>query len=442
MKTTDVTNKADNHALEAFLARPDPFSGQPEENPWSWLHAIERIRRGLNTPDHQILLVAGSLLRGPAGSWWDANEDFTTTWDEFKDKFRRQFASQDLHAEWWRQLREKKQTGISISELATFQQELFQRLDLRDEHRKVEIFCAALDTELGLLVDRASPNTYQAAVTLARREEGLHIKYGRQAMPKNLEVNLSKPRRSAYAEPNFTDTMDALTNEFKALRVHMIEQSRQVAERLALDKEAVKQLQEGLRFLHGRKPRNARDKGKAKHDPMVVNLARPASESDESGYSDGSEDTESESETETESKSEESDIGYPYDYKRMDKSTPLMVDVMVKGHRVQAVVDTGASVSVISKPLAKRLGLPFNHDRMAIQMLDETSSGATRMCPNVPVVIQGKRRPEHCTVQDRPSDLLILGMPWLEVYGVKVDPGESKIWLPTKKGSQTVTTIQ
>ncbi|KAI8374766.1 uncharacterized protein BYT42DRAFT_577605 [Radiomyces spectabilis] len=146
-----------------------------------------------------------------------------------------------------------------------------------------------------------------------------------------------------------------------------------VAERLALDKEAVKQLQEGLRFLHRRKPCNARDKGKAKHDPMVVNLARPASESDESGYSDGSEgestdsylfdiDTESESETETESESEESDIGYPYDYKRMDKSTPLMV----KGHRMQAVVDTGTSVSVISKPLAKRLGLPFNHDRMAV----------------------------------------------------------------------------
>ncbi|KAI8367487.1 uncharacterized protein BYT42DRAFT_549530 [Radiomyces spectabilis] len=151
-----------------------------------------------------------------------------------------------------------------------------------------------------------------------------------------------------------------------------------LAERIALDKQAARDIQDGIRFLHGRKPRARQSESGSSARPVAVNAAVKAEE-EENSTTEESDDsflftTETDYETDEEGVSE---FEYPYDFSRMDRSTPLLMPVKIKNREVIAVVDTGASVSVISKPLALELGLPFNEDVMAIEMLDETSQART-----------------------------------------------------------------
>ncbi|KAG0166381.1 hypothetical protein DFQ29_001000, partial [Apophysomyces sp. BC1021] len=83
-------------------------------------------------------------------------------------------------------------------------------------------------------------------------------------------------------------------------------------------------------------------------------------------------------------KSDDMLFDYPYDPGHIHNSSPLMIPVELKGyHLMNAVTDTGAGPSLISAPLAKKLGLQVNKDRMVIELLDETLSAPNGICENV-----------------------------------------------------------
>lgn len=199
---------------------------------------------------------------------------------------------------------------------------------------------------------------------------------------------------------------------------------------LSIDKQAAKDLCDGIRFIHGRKPR----KSTTTQLPMstqvnAVNLVGSDAEEseeelkdeeegwDELDDGDGEEsssesyrfDSEFEDEDEDGYHSDTSITQYPYNPESMGAARPFAVKVEINGEPVEAIADTGASVSVISKPLARRLNLPINKDLMSIQQLDERDTKPNGVCVNVPVHIAGKLRREHCTVLDRQSELLLLG---------------------------------
>lgn len=52
--------------------------------------------------------------------------------------------------------------------------------------------------------------------------------------------------------------------------------------------------------------------------------------------------------------------------------------------------------------------------------------------------IGGKLRREPCSVLNRKSDLLLLGLPWMRAYGVKIDPTTLTLSFPSQGGKQDV----
>lgn len=227
---------------------------------------------------------------------------------------------------------------------------------------------------------------------------------------------------------------------------------------LAIDKQAAKDLCDGIRYLHGRKPRTPKSNSLTAAQVNVVNLAGSDADEEESemeeeekeewdglGDGDGESDSESylfDSEFEDDDDngyhSDTSITQYPYSPESMGAARPFAVQVDINGHVVEAIADTGASVSVISKPLAQRLKLPINQDLMSIQQLDERDTKPNGVCVNVPVKIGGKLRREHCSVLDRQSDLLLLGLPWLRAYNIKIDPTALTLSVPTLSNKDAV----
>lgn len=258
-----------------------------------------------------------------------------------------------------------------------------------------------------------------------------------------------QPARRLEVAVNKTSIWDALGDT----QVNM-----SFKEWLSIDKQAAKDLCDGIRFLHGRKPRAAVSK-----QVNAVNLAElddvdgddeesgeeEEEEKEEWGGLDDDDDEGSVSESYLfDSEFEDDDLEgyysdtsvtqYPYNPASMGAARPFAVQVNINGEVVEAIADTGASVSVISKPLGKRLNLPINKDLMSIQQLDERDTSPNGVCVNVPVQIGGKLRREHCSVLDRKSDLLLLGLPWMRAYGIKIDPTSLTLSIPSQENKGDV----
>lgn len=112
---------------------------------------------------------------------------------------------------------------------------------------------------------------------------------------------------------------------------------------------------------------------------------------------------------------------------------------MLNGEVIEAVFDSGASVSVISAKLARRLNLSPNGDKLPLAALDDKSGKLYDVTVDVPIRVPGKLRPEHmCICTDTDRDFLLLRMTWFRQYGVRVLPDLARIIIPTRHGRDSV----
>ena len=257
--------------------------------------------------------------------------------------------------------------------------------------------------------------------------------------PRKLEVRLPKP--DVWA------------------RLKEVDAGISLAQWLALDKNAYADVRDGLKYLHGRQAPK-----KTLAEPMEINALQAQSfgrggacdetsaESEEEGdmagavagdtdwdstWLEASERGEEELLAESQEEaydSEDTEYNYPYDLQEMKKSIPLRGPVVINGQVVQAVFDSGASVSIISKSLAQRLRLVSNGDQLAVSTMDEQSDQACEIVGNVPIRVAGKLRPEHmCIEATTYRDLCLLGMTWFRAYGIIPKMEQSILVIPTKK---------
>ena len=216
-------------------------------------------------------------------------------------------------------------------------------------------------------------------------------------------------------------------------RLRQVDSGLSLAQWLALDKQAYADVRDGLKHLHGRPSVR-----KSTAEPMVINALHAQDLSDDDG---GEADTESDDDgvssvgdgddtdwdstwseasareedapfgEEQEYDSEDTEYHYPYDLQAMKKSIPLRGPVVINGQVVQAVFDSGASVSVISRSLAQKLRLVPNGDQLAVSTMDEKSDRPCEIVGNVPIRVAGKLRREHMCVEATTNrDLCLLGM--------------------------------
>ncbi|KAG1257677.1 hypothetical protein G6F68_009191 [Rhizopus microsporus] len=155
----------------------------------------------------------------------------------------------------------------------------------------------------------------------------------------------------------------------------------------------------------------------------------------------------SEQDTDFYSEDDDTDYDYPYDLNVMKRSTPLRAPITIYDHKIEAIFDSGASVSLISRALAKRLRLLPNGDTIPIASVDDKRNSNTRNDPrcrsditlSVPIRVAGKLRPEHMVISDDcEDDTCILGMTWFKQFDVTQKLKENIIIIPTKGGKSRI----
>lgn len=291
---------------------------------------------------------------------------------------------------------------------------------------------------------------------------------------KNVEVK-KKPRQKARRFPV------KLKRSKIWSRLLSTESGLSVAEWLSLDKEAASEVIDGIRFLKESRIKKSAAKvtaekptgigigipgavynpgldiaGNGGIDPnMMVNKVMVDSE-ESSIESNSDADSESEGDSELSSFSSdsfciaeedsvsdlefsdvESVYRYPYDLQKMKSGSPLRGSISINGKTIEAVFDTGASVSILGSKICSDLGLVPNGDRLHLIGFnqDKDKPTASSVVMDVPVNIGGKIRPEHMAVQtDGGSDICLLGIPWFQAYGISLDLQRSQIKVPTCDG--------
>lgn len=217
-------------------------------------------------------------------------------------------------------------------------------------------------------------------------------------------------------------------------RLMNLDSGLSVAEWMALDKTAYQDVRDGLRYLHSRRSNRKRT--------QAVNAVEIAQDTDDS-WSEVDSEKEDWSSNESVMASDESDYlsddtiyDYPYDLKAMERSVPLRGPVVINGILVRAVFDSGASVSVISKSLAEKLGLLPNGDKLPLSTMDDGSRRSCDVVVSVPIRVAGKLRPEHMCIQSNTDrDICLLGVTWFKAYGIQARPKDETIVIPTKHGT-------
>lgn len=256
-----------------------------------------------------------------------------------------------------------------------------------------------------------------------------------------------------------------------------------VAEWISLDKEAASEVIDGIRFLREQRPKNSRVKaggtgingagvgagvvgvgvgengagvGAINGHGMDINEVLIDTDSSV-GSSNESYETESESSDEGNSSidiesvrnvaGDESDLEfsdvesyyrYPYNLQKMKSGSPLRAAISINGKPVEAVFDTGASVSILGSRIATELGLVPNGDKLHLVGFNqhEEIPSESSVIMDVPICIGGKIRPEHMAVQlsGSTSEVCLLGVPWFQAYGISLDLQRSQVCVPTSNG--------
>ncbi|KAG2205305.1 hypothetical protein INT45_008340, partial [Circinella minor] len=163
-----------------FISAPGTFSGTKRgENPTVWLGEIKRLWQRGNFTDDEVLLIAGSNLKGQAGLWWNSLEDSILTWDAFEEAFRTRFISAEHREAWWSEIEAiKQQDNESVENVAYKLQELFDLVGPVDEIFQIRYFTQAIDPKIAYRMEESGVSTsWKQAVNKAIRIQNAQKKY-------------------------------------------------------------------------------------------------------------------------------------------------------------------------------------------------------------------------------------------------------------------------
>ena len=105
--------------------------------------------------------------------------------------------------------------------------------------------------------------------------------------------------------------------------------------------------------------------------------------------------------------------------------------VSIKRNSIKSVVDTGATVSIMTLSLMRKLGLTIDSPSKIIAIIaDESRKRALGQIHDVPIVVQGGLIPTTLQIIDFRDDNLLLGTDWCINVNAKVDFGARKLMKP------------
>ncbi|KAI8049822.1 uncharacterized protein B0P05DRAFT_322096 [Gilbertella persicaria] len=120
----------------------------------------------------------------------------------------------------------------------------------------------------------------------------------------------------------------------------------------------------------------------------------------------------------------DSHVDYPFNADEMRYAQPCRVLIVINNQPVEAILDSGAAVSVLSAKLANRLGItPDTSDSIPLSGFASHSRAVNcKVATDVEVRIGGKLRREHFCIDEseKEKNTCLLGRPWIRQPKVDV----------------------
>src|SRR6266498_3216353 len=114
-------------------------------------------------------------------------------------------------------------------------------------------------------------------------------------------------------------------------------------------------------------------------------------------------------------------INITVEYEQPSQYTPIKVYTRIKENAILAILDTGACMLVVTKPLAVALGLRWKPStRTDVIAVDGKPQAAVGMVDNLPIVIAEAQTFIPLQVINSASKTLLLGTNWLDKYKADV----------------------
>jgi len=109
------------------------------------------------------------------------------------------------------------------------------------------------------------------------------------------------------------------------------------------------------------------------------------------------------------------------EYEKPSQYTLIKVYIRIKGNAILAILDTGACMSVVTKPLAVALGLRWKlSTRTDVIAVDGKPQAAVKVINDMPIVIADVQTFIPLQVINSTSKTLLLGTDWLDKYKADV----------------------
>lgn len=208
--------------LRGMLKKPDPFSGQPHEDPIAWMRKFELIRDVQRMGDRTAIQVAGLFFSSLAEAWYYRNQDSFADWATFKAMYEEQFVSPARKEAWWTELTNMRQKeGQTVDELAASISELASRVGLKDDEVKIRYFLKALKSEIAEHVARAHRKTWNEVLEQARLEQAIRSVYHGDE-PREDRAPVIPPAPAPARSTGMNDGMDRLMQQFEKLSVNLV----------------------------------------------------------------------------------------------------------------------------------------------------------------------------------------------------------------------------
>lgn len=232
----DNTLSGRKSKVTKFLSEPKDYSGSEESNPLTWLKHLNRIRKGLELNDEEIILIASSHLVGRAGLWWDAVEDSIAKWDQFVAQFKKQFAA-SLEDRWWNKIQTREQGDEeTVDDVALSLQELFRLVQVTDESFQIRCLVQSLKFDIAYELEKNGlPKTWDGVVKEARQIELIMSKYKKPgfsttAVPTS-DVShrpwktgpSSVSSKQSVASDSIGSTLSELVEGMRALKINLVD---------------------------------------------------------------------------------------------------------------------------------------------------------------------------------------------------------------------------
>ncbi|KAG0364191.1 hypothetical protein BGZ54_007754 [Gamsiella multidivaricata] len=151
----------------------------------NWLEELERYCRRTNLAQKEWTFVAVDHLRGTALTWYHTSTlTDDTSWEVFKTAFVAESKSPGRERSILMELRELRQTSIKdITSYITRFCDLVLQLSNPTDDRLREYFISGLVTQVQLQVEIANLSTWQQAVKVAERINGVYVRAETKTKP-------------------------------------------------------------------------------------------------------------------------------------------------------------------------------------------------------------------------------------------------------------------